>query len=176
MMRPHERFTSQLVQRAGQPLRQATAVHEKQRRPMGSNQLEQPGVNGGPDRWRAAGCRTAWNFVDLPRASASESRGDARHVLDGDVDPQCQLLLLGRVDNGDRPELDLFLFGNGKFLMDFDFCVGRLLLRLRPSRFRYGSLQGAAQEPRDLFERALRRGQSNPLEGPAEAGPHIWRT
>ena len=50
VMRPDERFARQLVERAGQPLRQPPAVDEDQRRAMRANQLEQPRMNRRPDR------------------------------------------------------------------------------------------------------------------------------
>ena len=50
VMRSHERFAGQLVERAGEALGQPAAVDEDQRRAMRANQLEQPRVNGRPDR------------------------------------------------------------------------------------------------------------------------------
>ena len=43
VMRSHQRLAGQLVQCRGQPLRDAAAVHEDQRRAVRANELEQPG-------------------------------------------------------------------------------------------------------------------------------------
>ena len=50
VVRADERFARQLVERAGQALGQPPAVDEDQRRAMRANQLEQPRVDGRPDR------------------------------------------------------------------------------------------------------------------------------
>ena len=61
VVRAHERFAGQLVERAGQTLGEPAAVDEEQRRAMRPNQFEQPRVNAGPDRRapRPCGARPA---------------------------------------------------------------------------------------------------------------------
>ena len=49
VMRPDQRLARQLVERAGQPLRQPPAVHEQQRGLVRANQLQQARVNRRPD-------------------------------------------------------------------------------------------------------------------------------
>ncbi len=56
VMRAHERFAGQLVQRAGQPLGQTAAVDEDERRSVRADQLDEPRVDRRPDR-RAGGIR-----------------------------------------------------------------------------------------------------------------------
>ena len=77
VMRPHERLAGQLVQRASQPLREATTVHEQQRRLMRANQLEQS-----RDEWRPRSTARRrqpgrWDLVRLPER-ATASRGATR--------------------------------------------------------------------------------------------------
>ena len=83
VMRAHERLARQLVERAGQPLRQPAAVHEEQRRPVRANQLEQARMDRGPDRRPHGPCAAG------PLGDAR--RRQPRHVLDRDFDPQRQL-------------------------------------------------------------------------------------
>ena len=58
VMRAHQRFAGQLVQRRRQPLGDAPAVDEDQRRPVRPDQLEQPRMDRRPDRRRAPGPAT----------------------------------------------------------------------------------------------------------------------
>ena len=97
VMRPHQRLARQLVQRARQPLGQPAAVHEQQRRPVRANQLEQPRMDGRPDRRpdRPLRCRAA--------RRARSGAAEPRHVFDRHLDPQRQLFLFRGVDDGDGP-------------------------------------------------------------------------
>jgi hypothetical protein len=100
VMRGDERLARQFVQRAGKPFRESPRVHEDQRRRMRLDQLEQPRMNGRPDRRRAWPQRRR-SALDVHRL------GGARHVLDRYFDAQRELLLLAGVDDGDGAEGDL---------------------------------------------------------------------
>ena len=79
----------------GQPLGDAPAVDEDQRRAMRRDELEQPRVDGRPDRrpHRALRRGSARDVLDL---------ADAGHVLDRHFDRQVEPLLLRGVDDGRR--------------------------------------------------------------------------
>ena len=70
-MRADQRLAGQLVERAGQPLGEAPAVDEDQRRAVRADQLEQPRVDRRPDRRarRALRRRAARDLVRLRRAA-----------------------------------------------------------------------------------------------------------
>ena len=172
VMRPHERFAGQLVERAGQPLRQAPAVDEDQRRAMGANQLEQPRVDGRPDRRpRVADRRGAARQV--------VGRGrQPRHVLDRHFDRQLQRLLRAGVDDGDRAVADFALMVANSSAMpvsasvDFRRCAGA---RSTPPRNRATSSSGrcVADSPIRCSGRVAERGQ--PLDRQREMGAALGR-
>jgi len=99
VMRADQRFARELVEGAGEPLGEAAAVDEDERRAVGANQLEEARVNRRPDRPTriAKRCRTARNIVQVRQLG---------HVLDRHVDRQLQLLLLSGVDDGDGAVAD----------------------------------------------------------------------
>src|SRR5262249_1805625 len=79
VVRAHERLAREIVERAGEPLGEAPAVDEDERRPVCLNQLEQPRMNGRPDRRpRVADRRRPARDVVGPR--------QLRHVFAGDFD------------------------------------------------------------------------------------------
>ena len=81
VVRADERFAGQLVQRAGEPLGQAAAVDEDQRRAVRANQLEQPRVDRRPDRRP--------RVADRRRAARDlVGRRQPGHVLDRHLDRQ----------------------------------------------------------------------------------------
>ena len=94
VVRADQRLAGELVERARQPLGDAPAVDEDQRRAMRLDELEQARVDRRPDR-RPHGT--------LRRRAARDVLGlaDARHVLDRHLDRQLEPLLLRRVDDGD---------------------------------------------------------------------------
>ncbi len=122
------------VQLGGEPFCERPAVHEQQRRAMGEDEFEEPGVHRRPDR--AAG--------GLGRAVRAGGRGGGGgawgrllrpgHVRDGHDDLDVEGLLPGGVDDGDRPRRP------------------RRRARLAPS-----------EEPGDVGERALGRGETDAL-------------
>ena len=96
VVRPDERLAGQLVQRAGQPLREPPAVHEDQRRAVRANQLQKTRVNRRPDGWPRVADRDgpAGDFV----------RGcQPCHILDRHLNAERQRLLLAGIDDGHRP-------------------------------------------------------------------------
>ena len=96
VVRANECLAGELVERRRQPLGDAAAVDEDQRGAVRLHELQEPGMDRGPDR-RAHGPlrgRTARDFLDLP---------DLRHVLDRHLDAQVEFLLLRRVDDRDGP-------------------------------------------------------------------------
>ena len=161
VVRADERFAGELVQGAGQALREATAVDEDQRRAVRMNQLEQARVNRAPNRGARSrtGGRAAGNFVDL---------GESRHILDRDVDRQPQLLPLGGVDDRHRPVGGCLLVAGElvvQLALDF-FDRLRIALPRAPGRrawFSGGARLGAAEKSCDFIQRTLRRRESNPL-------------
>ena len=90
----HQRLAGELVERARQPLGDAPAVDENQRRAMRRDELEQTRVYGRPDRRsHRTLCRgPAGDVLDL---------ADAGHVLDRHFDRQVEPFLLRGVDDGD---------------------------------------------------------------------------
>ncbi len=94
VVRADQDFAGELVQRAGEPLRNPPAVDEDERRAVRLDQVEESRVDRGPDR-RAHG--------PLRRGAARYRLrlADLRHVLDRDFDFQIEPLLLRRIDDGD---------------------------------------------------------------------------
>ena len=96
VMRADQHLAGELVQRRRQPLGDAPAVDEDQRRVVRAHQLEQPRMDRRPDRrargrWRRRPARDLLGLAHL------------RHVLDRHFDGQVEPFLLGRVDDRDRP-------------------------------------------------------------------------
>ncbi len=92
-------LVGELVQLRSEPLRDASPVHEHDRRAVRADQFEQPRVDGRPDRGaRRAGCGgTARRQVGgLPE------RG---HVFDRHHDLELHRLAVSGVDDRDRPRL-----------------------------------------------------------------------
>jgi hypothetical protein len=98
VMRAHQYFARQLVERGRQPLRNAPAVDKNQRRSMAADEFQKPRMNRGPDggAHRPLGGRAAGNLYRLP---------DPGHVFDRHLDAEIERLLRRRVDNRDRPVL-----------------------------------------------------------------------
>ena len=89
VVRADEHLARQLVERGRQPFRDPAAVDEDQRRSVRLHQFEQTRVDRGPDRLprRRLRRRATRDLVAL---------ADLRHVLDRDLDPEVELLLLAR--------------------------------------------------------------------------------
>ena len=163
MMRAHQRLAGNLVERAGQPFREAPAVHEQQRRAMRSNQLDQLRMNRAPDRLRHRPLRRR-------PARLLDGFPHRRHVFDRRLHGDRQLLRRARIDDRHRPVLDRVIV--------FEFLVtpilrsqssGMSLERLwRSCVFvrvaSRGRLVSTAEIPRHLVQRPLRRRQPDPLQ------------
>ena len=166
VVRLDQQLAGQLVQRAGQPLRHAPAVHEEERGAVRPDELEEPRVDGGPDRrarprLRLAGAR------DVQRLA------EARHVLDRHLDPQLERLARAGVHHRHRPVrhpdrtvAELVQHRRGRRR------EGRAPAATPPARPRGGRGRqgrrrlGPAQEARHLVERPLRGGEADPLQPP----------
>ena len=145
VMRADQHLTGELVQCRSQPLGDAPAVDEDQRRLMRPHQFEQPRMDRRPDR-RArtgGGRRTARDVVGLAHL---------RHVLDGDFDGQVETLLLRRVDDRDRP-VDDGVSGRREFVVDglVWSLDRRVLLRLRSAGLLRGLLAASLARADDAF-------------------------
>ena len=88
-------LTRQFIDRAGQPLGDAAAVDEDDGGMALTDDLDQAGMNGGPDGrpFGALGGRAAGEFLRLAHT---------RHVFHRNLDAQVKLLGLAGVDDGDR--------------------------------------------------------------------------
>ena len=94
-MRVDELLSGELVQRGGEPFREAARVHEDERRTMGADELEQAGMDRRPDGGALhGGDRAAWDIGRLAQAG---------HVLDGDLDGELECLLPPSVEHLHRP-------------------------------------------------------------------------
>ena len=159
----HERFARKLVERAREALGKAAAVDEQQRRTVLANELEQPRMDGCPDR----------------RTGARLRRGAARHVdrlrepgqiLDGHLNPQCNRFLVRRVDDRDGAEHRRALVpGELVVQLRLDLFERHRLARLRLAgrtlpAASAGPRFGAAEKTRNLVERPLRCRQANALQ------------
>ena len=99
VVRAHEDLARELVQGAGEPLGQAAAVDEDERRLVRLDQLEQARMDCRPDRRPGVADRrrSAWDFI---------SSREPRHVLDRHLDLELEALLRACIDDGDRPVVD----------------------------------------------------------------------
>ncbi len=101
VVRPDQLLAGQLVQALGEPLGQAPAVAEDDRAPMGPDQLEDPGMDRGPDAdpqvARCAGPAERAGGPLLERNALAEPA----HVLDRDDDRQLEGLARAGVDDSD---------------------------------------------------------------------------
>jgi len=138
-----EDLARELVQRAGEPLRDPAAVHEEQRRAVGADVLEQARMDGAPDgaAHGPLGCGAARELHRL---------ADARHVLDRHLDAQLQRLARAGVHHRHRSEPHGLLSG---FVLRSLAAPRSLALAL-----------SSTQKLRDLLERTLRRRETNALE------------
>ena len=131
-------LSRQVVQRRGQALGQASAVDEDERRAVGAHELQQPGMDRGPDGAASDGARRSLD--DLIGAAAlgrgGQGLAQARHVLDRDLDLQVEGLALGGIDDRHRARTP------------------------RPRALAAAEIAG------DLVERTLRCGQPHPLRRP----------
>src|SRR5918999_85102 len=111
MVRSHEHFARELVERRCEAFSDAPAVDEDQCGPMRLYELQQTWMNRCPDRRARRGRRrrTTGNLVGLPHPG---------HVLDRDLDPQVEPLFRRRIYDGDRPILDWLMFGGSEFVVD----------------------------------------------------------
>src|SRR5207249_6407670 len=118
VVRVYELLAGELVQRRGEPLREASRIHEDQGRAVRADQLEQPWMDRWPDR----------GALHRRDGTARDLRGlaQARHVLDRHLDAQLERLAPPGVEHAHGP---------------------------RRSR-----VVEAAEEARDLVQRALCRG------------------
>ena len=103
--------------------------------------------------------RTARNVV---------GRGQLRHVLDGDFDCELQRLLPAGVDDGHRAVVDgTAVRRELAFDVALDVGLARAALHCGSRIAGCGLIAdcglGAAEEPRDFVERALRCGEADPL-------------
>ncbi len=175
-MRAHQRLAGELVDGSGQAFGQASAVDEDERRAVGTNQLEQTRVDGGPDGWASVPDRrgAAHNLLSARQAA---------HVFDGHLDAEIQPFARPGIDDRHRPVAHR---SRRRRELGGDCGIAARLPRLRglgPSgataaragrcaaspvtaRRRFA---GAAQESRDLVERALGRGQADALGRPCRA-------
>ena len=128
VVRAGDLLLGDLVERLREALGEPARVHEDHRRAMRADQLDEARVDRGPDGVRSR---------PLRRRSALQLLGlrEARHVLDGDLDLQIEVLVVARVDDRHGPRR------------------GRRLRRVEP-----------AEQARDLVERPLRRAQPDALE------------
>ena len=96
MVRLHELNAGELVEVGGEPLGAASGVDEDERAPVLANQLENLGLDVGPDaRPRLdIGHALGWHLGDEPKVA---------HVLDGHDDLDVEVLAAPGVDHGDRP-------------------------------------------------------------------------
>ncbi len=133
-------FARQFIDRARQPLGDPPAVDENDGGVALANDLDQTGMDGGPDRGPlgALGSRTAGQLLTLAHA---------RHILHRHFDAQVQLLRFAGIDDGDRTIGD-----EGSVLSS----VG--------SNFRRSRRKGSTPEKvRHLFQRPLGGGETNSL-------------
>ncbi len=98
VMRSDEVLPSELVQLRAETFGQPPGVDEDQRRPVPADQVEQPGVDRGPDArsLRPRGRRVARRLV--------ERAPELAHVLHGDDDLDLQPLRASGVDDRDRTQ------------------------------------------------------------------------
>jgi hypothetical protein len=178
VVRAHERFAGELVQRAGQTFGEPPAVHEDQRGSVAAYQFEQPRMDRRPDRrTRRARRGAARDVVARLRSGRSEGapgrrrRADPGQVLDRHLDLQVERLLCSGVDDRDRPVAHRSMV-SGELLLDLSrgaASVGRRLASRpraggrRPRRGAAGRALHASEKPRHLLERALGRRQPDPL-------------
>ena len=96
VVRADQRLARELVQRRRQPLGDAPAVDEDQRRPVRPHELEEPRMDRADQIDVRTGPCDAGPLGNLDRLA------DLRHVLDRHLDSQVEVLLLGGVDDRDR--------------------------------------------------------------------------
>ena len=94
VMRADERFSGEIVDRAGDAFGEAAIVDEDERGAMGADQFEQLGMDGAPD---GAGER---GLATRGRWGADRCRRGG-HVFDWDFDAQVETLGFAGVDDGD---------------------------------------------------------------------------
>jgi hypothetical protein len=135
VMRPDEVLAGQFVQALGKPLGEAPAVGEDDRAAVLADQLEDAGVDGRPDAGSLFGA----------------GGGAAACLLEGDRLTQPAHVL----DRHDHLQLERLADA------DVDDRHGSRHAGLRGVRLRWDV--AAAEEARDRRERALRRGEADPL-------------
>jgi len=93
-------LAGQLVQVRGQPFGEPARVDEDDRRPVGADQLEDPRVDRRPD----AASRSLLFRADHGRRPAVHlgATFEVRHVVDGDLDRDLELLDASGIDDGHR--------------------------------------------------------------------------
>ena len=163
VVRPRDRFARQLVERAGQPLREAPAVREEQRAPVSANQVEQARMDARPDRRRGGTLRgrpardlhPAWPASPGPRPAPRPSAPAASAAARRRRRPAGTRWLARRRRTRRAARPDAFRCA------PWGFRCGRRGVRT----FACLLLDRSAQEPRDLVERPLRGGQADALEG-----------
>ena len=175
-MRAHERLAGELVERAGEPLREPPAVDEDQRRAVRADQLEQPRMDRRPDRRPRVG--------RLRRRPARDvvGRRQPRHVLDRHFDASASSgFFCAGVDDGDRAG-SATRRGRRRIrrAISRPHSASRLARSLRGLRAAVAARRravrlGAAEEPRDLVERPLRRREADALRRPSRRAPRAAR-
>ena len=137
MMRAHQRLAGELVQRARQPFGESAAVDEDERRSVRENQLEQPRMDGGPDR------RTG--IADRRRPARNVvRRRQLRHVLDRHLDRQLQPFLLAGIDDGDGAITDGALT-RGELVLDLRVDLLFVVARAFPASARLSCDRASAR-------------------------------
>ncbi len=100
VMRSHQRFAGQLVQRAGETFGEPAAVDEDQRGPVRANQLQQPRVDRRPDRRARVADRGRRPLGTSPAVVSLAMSSTGTSIV------RLERLLLARVDDGDRAIAD----------------------------------------------------------------------
>src|SRR5215210_2836003 len=96
MVRPHELFFGQLVDRPGEPLREPAAVSENDRGAMLANELEEARMNGRPDGSAADGRGRALRELLVVEAQRLSEPG---HILDRHLDSKVERFPRAGVDD-----------------------------------------------------------------------------
>ncbi len=97
------RLVGELVQPQGEPFREPPAVHEDQRRAVRAHELEQLGIDRGPDRAGSAIGSALHGFERGRRPVRALPVAEVGQVLHRDAHLEIELLADAGVDDGDVP-------------------------------------------------------------------------